>query len=236
MPPEPVVIVPGFLLTPGRFEGTRAALSSLGVADARVVPVTLVDWAASVSAAGWARILDKIDRTVDRALEATGADKAVLVGHSAGGVMARLFLAPEPFRGRVYDGKRRVRGLITLGSPHQAVRASPMRMRVQRLYPGACFAPEVEYLAVAGKAVRGDRRGSRRERSSFRSYRMISGDGAVWGDGAVPVGSALLEGARHLVLDGVHHYGFSKGRRWYGSADAVASWWKKWGHNTHSPI
>jgi len=229
MPPEPVVIVPGFLLTPGRFEGTRTALVSLGVAEARVVPVTLPDWAASVSAAGWARILDKIDRTVDRALEATGADKAVLVGHSAGGVMARLFLAPEPFRGRVYDGKRRVRGLITLGSPHQAVRASPMRMRVQKLYPGAAFATEVDYLAVAGRAVRGDRRGSRRERSAYRSYKMIGGDGDVWGDGTVPVESALLEGARRLVLAGVHHYGFRKGRRWYGSPDAVAEWWKKWG-------
>ncbi len=229
MPPEPVVIVPGFLLTPARFEEARAALVSLGVADARVVPVTLTDWGASVLAAGWARILDKIDRTVDRALEATGAEKVVLVGHSAGGVMARLFLASEPFRGRVYDGKRRVHGLITLGSPHQAVRASPMRMRVKKLYPGAFFAPEVAYLAVAGKAVRGDRRGSRRERSAYRSYRMIGGDGAVWGDGTVPVESALLEGARHLVLDGVHHYGFRRGRRWYGSADAVTSWWEGWG-------
>ncbi len=235
MPPEPVVIVPGFLLTAERFEETRTALVSLGVAEARVVPATVADWAASVLAAGWARILDKIDRTVDRALEATGADKAVLVGHSAGGVMARLFLAPEPFRGRVYDGKRRVRGLITLGSPHQAERASPMRIRVQRRYPGAFFAPEVAYLAVAGKAVRGDRRGSRRERSAYRSYRMIGGNGAVWGDGTVPVGSALLDGARHLVLDGVHHYRFRDGRRWYGSADVVAAWWKKWGHNTKSP-
>jgi pimeloyl-ACP methyl ester carboxylesterase len=228
MPPEPVVIVPGFLLTPARFEKARAALVSLGVAEARVVPVTVADWAASVLAAGWARVLDKIDRTVDGALEATGADKAVLVGHSAGGVMARLFLAPEPFRGRVYDGKRRVRGLITLGSPHQAKRASPMRVRVQRRYPGAFFAPEIAYLAVAGKAVRGDRRGSPRERSSYRSYRMIRGDGALWGDGTVPVESALLEGARHLVLEGVHHYRLKGGSRWYGSADVVAEWWRAW--------
>lgn len=228
MPPDPVVIVPGFLLTAPRFEEMRAALASLGVPDARVVPVTVVDWAASVIAGGWARILGEIDRTVDRALASSGAEKVVLVGHSSGGVMARLFLAPNPFRGRAYDGKRRVRGLITLGSPHQAKRASPMRRRVERRYPGAFFAPEVAYLAVAGKAVRGDRRGSPRERSSHRSYRMICGDGALWGDGTVPVGSALLEGARHLVLEGVHHYRFRDGRRWYGSADVVAAWWRAW--------
>jgi len=229
MPSDPVVVIPGFLLTAGRFKETRAALKSLGNADVRVVPVTLMDWAESVFAAGWARILDKVDRTVGRALEASGAEKIVLVGHSSGGILGRLYLAPEPFRGRVYDGKRRVRGLITLGSPHQARRASPMRRRVQACYPGAYFAPEVEYFSVAGKAVRGDREGSSRERSSYRGYRMLCGDGAIWGDGTVPVESALLEGSRHLVLEGVHHYCLGESRRWYGSPDVVAEWWKRWG-------
>jgi pimeloyl-ACP methyl ester carboxylesterase len=228
MPPDPVVIIPGFLLTPARFVEMRAALTSLGGPDVRVVPLTLVDWAASVLPAGWTRILDKIDGTVDRALEVSVAEKVVLVGHSTGGVMGRLFLAPEPFRGRVYDGRRRVRGLITLGSPHQALRASPMRRRVQKLYPGAFFAPGVAYLSVAGKAVRGDPRGGPRERSAFRGYRTICGDGAAWGDGIVPVGSALLDGSRHLVLDDVHHYARREGRRWYGSADAVSGWWRAW--------
>ncbi len=241
MPPEPgpVVIVPGFLLTPGRFKEMRAALRSLGNADVRVVPVTVLDWTESVFAAGWARILDKVDRTVDRALEATGADRAVLVGHSSGGVMGRLFLAAEPFRGRVYDGKRRVSALITLGSPNQAKRASPMRRRVQSRCPGAFFAPEVGYFSVAGKAVRGDRGGASRERASYRGYRALCGDGAIWGDGAVPVDSALLEGARHLILDGIHHYCLRESRRWYGSADVVAVWWRAFlnrGHNTYSPI
>ncbi len=226
MPSDPVVVIPGFLLTPGRFKETTAALRELGNTDVRVVPVTARDWGMSVFAAGWARILSKLERTVEAALEGSGAEKVVLVGHSSGGVMGRLFLAPEPFRGRVYDGKRRVRALITLGSPHQAKRASPMRRRVQRLYPGAYFAPEVEYLSVAGKAVRGDREGTARERAAFRGYRTLCGDGALWGDGAVPVEAALLNGSRHLILEGVHHYSLGKGRRWYGSADVVAEWWR----------
>jgi len=232
---DPVVIVPGFLLTPGRFREARAALKSLGVAAARVVPVTVMDWMESVFGSGWARILAKVDRTVDRALEASGAEKVVLIGHSSGGMIGRLFLAPEPFRGRVHDGKKRVRGLITLGSPHQAQRASPMRRRVQARYPGAFFAPDVAYLSVAGRSVKGDRGGSARERAAYRSYGALCGDGAVWGDGMVPVGSALLEGARHLVLEDVHHYGLGESRRWYGSADAVAEWWRAW-ETTGDPV
>ena len=83
----------------------RAALRSLGNETVRVVPVTVGDWAGASSPAGWARILAKLERTVEDVLEATGAEKVVLVGHSAGGVMGRLYLAPEPFRRHVYDGK-----------------------------------------------------------------------------------------------------------------------------------
>jgi pimeloyl-ACP methyl ester carboxylesterase len=228
MPPDPIVILPGFLLTPGRFKEMRAVLRALTGAHVRVVPTTVGDWAASISAAGWARILSKLEWTVKNVLDEAGAEKAVLVGHSSGGVMGRLFLAPGPFRRHVYDGRRYVRGLITLGSPHQGKRGSPMRRKVQALYPGTCFAPEVTYMSVAGKAVRGDREGSSRERNTYRGYKALCGSGGIWGDGAVPVDSALLEGSRPLVLEGVHHYCLGENRRWYGSADVVAEWWKVW--------
>ena len=225
---EPVVIIPGFLLTPGRFKEMRVALRALTKALVHVVPVTVGDWAASIDSTGWARILSKLERTVRGALEESGAEKAVLVGHSVGGIMGRLFLSPDPFRGHVYDGKKYVRGLITLGSPHQGRRRSPMRRRVRALCPGACFAPEVMYMSVAGKSVRGARRGSASERASYRGYQVLCGDGEIWGDGTVPVDSAMLEGSRQLILDGVHHSCMREDRRWYGSADIVAEWWKAW--------
>ncbi|MCJ7486549.1 MAG: hypothetical protein MUQ25_10350 [Candidatus Aminicenantes bacterium] len=225
---DPVVIIPGFLLTPGRFREMRVALRALTKAPVRVVPATIGDWAKSISSAGWARILSKLEWTVGSVLEEAKADKVVLVGHSVGGIMGRLYLSPEPFRGHVYDGKKYVRGLITLGSPHQGRRGSPMRRRVRALCPGACFAPEVAYMSVAGKAVRGGSGGSARERISYRGYKSLCGRGGIWGDGTVPVDSAMLEGSRQLILDGVHHSCMGENRRWYGSADVVAEWWKAW--------
>ncbi|MCC6142217.1 MAG: alpha/beta fold hydrolase [Candidatus Hydrogenedentes bacterium] len=48
---------------------------------------------------------------VDEILEATGQDKVILVGHSMGGLVARAYC-------RRFGGTMRVRGIITLGSPH----------------------------------------------------------------------------------------------------------------------
>ena len=46
------------------------------------------------------------------------------------------------------------------------------------------------------------------------------------GDGVVPASSAWLPGSQQIVLEGVSHFaGF--GRRWYGSKDVIARWWKE---------
>jgi len=48
--------------------------------------------------------------------------------------------------------------------------------------------------------------------------------GDVWGDGLIPVRSALLEGSRQIELDGVGHFvGF--GGSWYGVPEVIARWW-----------
>jgi hypothetical protein len=45
----------------------------------------------------------------------------------------------------------------------------------------------------------------------------------VAGDGLVPVASALLPGARHLVLDEAVHGPGSP--RWYGGHEQLDAWW-----------
>lgn len=225
-PVEPVVILGGALLPPEVYLPMRAVIESISGRPAAVVPATARDWAWSVSAAGWGRLLTILDKTVDAALRSEEAEKVILVGHSSGGVVARLFLSPEPFRGRRYAGLEKVLCLVTLGSPHHNRRGSAMRRFVDERYPGPYFSPPVHYVTVAGKSVLGDHRGSWRERLSARSYKALCGRGDEWGDGAVPVSSALIDGAQTLVLPGVHHY--SRRRKpWYGSPQPIMEWWKE---------
>ena len=61
-------------------------------------------------------------------------------------------------------------------------------------------------------------------RSAVRSYRQISGDPDVDGDGLVPVSSALLRDARPVVLENTAHGGLF-GSSWYGSVDRIPIWW-----------
>jgi hypothetical protein len=54
-------------------------------------------------------------------------------------------------------------------------------------------------------------------------YEHLLEDAETWGDGMVPVETALLEGAEQAVLEGVHHAAVF-GRPWYGSPGTVKQW------------
>ena len=173
---------------------------------------------------GWERIPVKLKNVVQKAVRTQGGSRVVLVGHSAGGVMGRLFLSPEPFRGVRFNGVEQIKHLITLGSPHRNVRGARIRRWVDQQYPGAYFAPEVTYTTVAGRAIQGDLQGTLKSRVVHLLYRQLSGDVGEWGDGIVPLTSARLDGARNLVLDDVAHAP-TGGRRWYGTSAVVREWW-----------
>jgi hypothetical protein len=92
--------------------------------------------------------------------------------------------------------------------------------------PGAYYAPEIGYVSVASRAIRGDVTGTGRERVAYLLYRSVLGRAArpgTLGDGLVPVDAAMLTGAQHIVLDGtVHGQG---GGPWYGTDPAMDVWW-----------
>ena len=207
------------------YGGMRETLAELAGAPVLVVPASLADWVAATSKRGWERILLTLDGTVDEALALGGGSRVTLVGHSSGGVMGRLYLSPEPFRGHAFRGREKVAHLITLGSPHLTVRGASVRRWVDRTYPGAFFAPDVSYTAVGGRVIKGNAAGSAKERVARLLYRQLCGDGRQWGDGLVPLLSARLEGARNLVLEGAAHAPVG-GRQWYGSPDLVRAWWE----------
>jgi len=174
-------------------------------------------------------VLRRLEDTVIWARRRFRADRFILVGHSAGGVIARLYLCDRPVWGRVYAGVEHVAAIVTLGSPHCSDKGTEtgwfLSDEANRLVPGAVYADQIQYRAVAGRSIQGQRNGQFRERRAFRIYRNFAGQGDIWGDGIVPVQCAGLDGAETLVLDGVAHSG-KVDHHWYGGTkDIIRRWW-----------
>lgn len=199
------------------------------------VPLMPWDWWQSARMGCATRILSKLSRTVSWSRRRLGAGKVFIVGHSAGGLIARLYLSPEPVWGETYGGVFHTAGIVTLGSPHCPARAPRDSKQedgswylvdaANRMVPGAALSDRVRYLAVAGRYIRGQVGGSRRERRTRQMYELFGAGGQeVWGDGLVPVSCAHLDGAATVVLQGVAHSArFS--RNWYGGSKRVMSRW-----------
>ena len=205
-----------------RYRDLAESLGRISGSPVHVVPLTPLDWLLG-RYRGYGQLVFRIASTVDAALLESPSKKAVLVGHSAGGVACRVFIGGDPpYGGRRYSGHRRVSHLITLGSPHVVADKDDLApiARVNEIFPGALHEPAgLGYLSVAGGAA--DGASSSRARSR---YERLVEDGRVAGDGIVPVQSALLPGSRHLVLDDLYH-SRSFGR-WYGSdRETVERWW-----------
>lgn len=195
-------------------------LREISGSEVHVAPVTPLDWVLGYFR-GFGQLVFEVASTVDRALLESDAKRAVLVGHSAGGLACRVYIGGDPpYGGRRYSGHRRVEQLITLGTPHNVAdreRLAPIT-RVNELFPGALH-DGLRYLSVAGSAADGASSPKARKR-----YERFIEDGRVAGDGIVPVDAAVLPGSESMVVDGVHH-----NRRlglWYGSdRETVERWW-----------
>ena len=224
MPDQPVLILGGFLITEEAYQPMCRWLQQHTQQEVELVKATRFDWLLTSWAWGWRRLLDRVAERAEALAARSPTGRVTLIGHSSGGVMLRLFLANDPFAGRTYNGTRWADRLYTLGSPHTAVRATPLRAMVDRRYPGACFADRVHYIAVAGALAAGEGSGLS-ARMGPRSYQAIAGRIDLEGDGLVPVQSALLDGAEAITLPGVAHGG-AFGPRWYGTPAVVEQWWR----------
>ncbi|MCA3747782.1 MAG: hypothetical protein IN808_01395 [Rubrobacter sp.] len=220
----PIVIVGGLMSWPWQYWRLARLLREISGSEVRIASITPLDWIWG-RLFGYGQLIFQIARAVDRALLESGAERAVLVGHSAGGVACRVYIGgKEPYGGRRYSGHRRVSHLITLGSPHLVANRkslSPLA-QVNEMFPGALHRPAgLRYVSVAGAAAHGAV--SRRAR---RRYERLVDDGRVAGDGVVPVQSALLPGSEEIVLEDAYHSGGFA--RWYGSdRKMVERWWPR---------
>jgi hypothetical protein len=238
-PPAPVVLVlGGFLTSPPLYRPLVRDLRERAAADVVVGGVWTMDWLLAASR-GLGAILTRSGRALleasRRSDELSGGAPVLVVGHSAGGMSARLLTSPVPFAGRRLNGASRIGAIVTLGTPHVVALADGSRNRVgaeaaafaNEVIPGPCFAPTTGYLAVASRRVVGRRAGSVGERRTWTVYRDLTPEPVadeITGDGLIPLASALLPGAPHLVLDDAAH-GQGIGRDWYGSERFVDRWW-----------
>jgi pimeloyl-ACP methyl ester carboxylesterase len=218
----PIVIVGGATWWPSSYRNFASTLREISGCEVHVAPITPLDWALGY-VRGFGQLVFEVASTVDMALLESEAKKAILVGHSAGGLACRVYIGGDPpYGGRRYSGHRRVERLITLGTPHnvrETKRLAPIS-RINDLFPGALHTDGgLRYLSVAGDAVDG----ASSEKVRKRYGRFVE-DGGVEGDGVVPVEAALLPGSENVIVGGVYH-----NRRlglWYGSDhDTVGRWW-----------
>lgn len=232
-PRAPILIVGGFASSASQYERLRQILSAVSGRPVTVVPINWPDWISVALSDSYGALLGILDRAVRAALAAHAAQQLTLVAHSAGGVLARIYLGDKPYGPRrlCYHGVQRVDALITLGTPHTTVgqgRQGGLNQiaYVQQTYPGAYW-PTVRYLSVIGKGVFGAADGPPPERGAWQSYRLLGAEGAQWGDGVVPLDNGLLAGSRKLVLAGLRH-NQSPDHPWYGSnADIIRAWWDR---------
>lgn len=224
-----IVLLGGYLSEALFYDGFSRRLASLAGRKVFVVDTRSFDWIPSISKLGWYHLLYKLDRTVKNAYEHSNGEKLTLIGHSQGGILGRLYLSSEPFLGTSFSGCDYIDHLIMLGCPHLnrggIERGGPMARWVQKRVPNSTFSPQVRYTSVAGKHIRGCRSGLLSERFAFKVYKDICGDGDVWGDGIVPISSALLPGSEQIVLENASHYAIV-GQTWYGSESVMQDWWR----------
>ena len=233
-----VLILGGFLTAPPMYSPLVRRLRDRGAAAVLVAPVWTPDWLLA-GARGIGPICTRSARALRDAVHVSRdlSDGAPLlvIGHSAGGVTARLLTAPEPLPGRRFGAARWIGAIVTLGTPHRLSAGAGIGTRMNEVgaeiadatVPGAFYAPEIGYLSVASRAIRGDPAGTGRERIANLLYRSVIGRAAVpgtEGDGLVPVVAASLGGARQLVIDGAVH-GPGAAGPWYGSDEPVDVWW-----------
>eukprot|EP00966_Prymnesium_polylepis_P320200 7376582-Prymnesium_polylepis.2 len=166
--------------------------------------------------------------------------RIAVIGHSAGGYMARIYCSDRAYGGKAYGGSALVHSLVTLGTPHAVGNGVPF-VHVEWANREPSIAG-VAKLAVGATGTPGDSSGDLT--LGAYSFCTASGSGGelLDGDGVTTTESSVAwEGAETLLLSGVTHYpwtaapladqvapeltqAYREGKPWYGDADALSQW------------
>jgi pimeloyl-ACP methyl ester carboxylesterase len=232
-----VLIVGGLLSPPVAYRRMRQRLLERGAARVDIAPVLVMDWARA-GLSDFGALQGKVVRAIERTFRRAHGRPILVVGHSGGGLLARLAMCDAPYRGRVGGAAPMVGCLVTLGSPHGLHHAplpgSHEGVRLAAFLAehaaGARHAPRTAYLTVASDAVAPRPPGQqdtprgpigRMQRAFFQ--RITGPTLAPGSDGLVSQALAHLDGAQQVTLHDVSHGVI--GSPWYGDAEVIDRWW-----------
>lgn len=221
IPRRSIVILPGLGNNSSDYSQLARKLSSSCGMHVEIAPVSRLDWtrnaAGLLNGAYWSGslsprptvdwYLQRVEVAVTKARSACPGNPITLLAHSAGGWLGRVFMLDF---GTTALGIDR---FVSLGSPHQPPPPGVVDQTrgiltwVSDKCPGT-FHEDVQYVTIAGRFIRGAPLlgpGNWQQRVVGAGYKQVCGEAEVWGDGIVPLPTAMLEGALQLTLDGVYH-------------------------------
>jgi len=199
------------------------------------------DWFRIICGGDFSTYLDRAYSVVEELYRDTNNTPVRIVGHSAGGWVARLLLGDVPYQGRVYNAKTMTSTLVTLGTPHQSLEQYPFGRidesidvshihasddvleKIQtsslqycnHVYPrGDAFEPDTKIVCVVGRVSQAP------TYMTYQSYKSACGDDIdmMSGDSVTPVQSACLPHAsKTIVLENVSHTE-------YGDSGVIQQW------------
>lgn len=225
-----VLIVGGFATVPLNYRPLRRRLLARGAARVDIAPLWTPDWVLA-ALLGFGSVMLRTGRAIGRTYRAGDRQPIIVVGHSAGGIAARLAMADKPFNGRIADVAEAVGCLVTLGTPHGLPRLANRYQHaghaatafLDRATPGAYFAPRTSYLTVGGRTPGAEFPGVAGELANEVFSIAVGDETQAMGDGIVPFSAVHLEGAEQLTYDDVRHG--MVGAPWYGDDVMLDRWW-----------
>lgn len=228
---SPIILIGGFGSHWSDYNAFARALANVSGRRVFIAGINRFSWMVGGILADYTLLVNRTHHAVAHAIQQTGAEKVILVGHSAGGVVGRGYLSDKTVKQHhvAHHGYERVSRLITLGSPLRAVKSAlhpglGQAAWLDQHFPGAYYAPQVQYLTVSGNFITGRADGSPQELIAFNNYKFIGGDGRQPGDGVVPHNVSSLDGVPSLMLEGVGHS--TQWGRWFGSDEnTIRLWW-----------
>jgi hypothetical protein len=225
-----VLIVGGFATAPPLYWPFRRRLLARGASRVDIAPVWTPDWVLA-ALLGFGSVMLRTGRAIGRTWRDGGRSPIIVVGHSAGGIAARLALADKPFNGRIADVAEAVGCLVTLGTPHGLHRltnryhhAGHAALKfLDEATPGAHFAPRTSYLSVGGRTPGAEFPGVAGDLANQMFGVAVGRETQALGDGIVPFSAVHLEGATQLTYEDVRHG--MVGAPWYGDDAMLDRWW-----------